>query len=155
MNIVDLLTTERVICIGSADNKGRLLELLGRRLAVGQAVLTARQIADSLSKRERLGSTGLGNGIALPHGRLGQGPRVTGAFIRLKQGVEFDAFDDQPVDLVFGLLVPEQFTDEHLKILAYLAEMFSDHAFCRQLRQADTDQDLFERLSQWRPPVLI
>jgi len=158
MNIVDLLTAERVVCIGSADNKRRLLELLGRLLAVDQTGLTgltARQIANSLSKRERLGSTGLGNGIALPHGRLGQGPRVTGAFIRLKQGVEFDALDRQPVDLVFGLLVPEQFTDEHLKILAYLAEMFSDHAFCGQLRQADTDQDLFERLSQWRLPVLL
>jgi PTS system nitrogen regulatory IIA component len=143
-----------VVCIGSTLNKGRLLELLGGLLASGQAALTARQITDSLSKRERLGSTGLGRGIALPHGRLGQGSRVTGAFIRLKQGVDFDAFDRQPVDLVFGLLVPEQFTDEHLKILAYLAEMFSDQAFCQQLRQADTDQALLERLSQWQPPVL-
>jgi len=156
MNIVDLLTAERVVCIGSADNKGRLLELLGGLLAIGRAPLTASQITDNLSRRERLGSTGLGHGIALPHGgRLGQGSRVTGAFIRLKQGVDFDALDSQPVDLVFGLLVPEQVTEErYLKILAYLAEMFSDHAFCQQLRQADTDQALFERLSQWQPAVL-
>lgn len=154
MNIVDLLTAERVVCIGSTVNKGRLLELLGRLLATGQTDLTASQITDSLSKRERLGSTGLGRGIALPHGRLGQGSRVIGAFIRLKQGIDFDAFDQQPVDLVFGLLVPEQFTDEHLKILAYLAEIFSDQVFCQQLRQADTDQALLERLSQWQPPIL-
>ena len=155
MEIVDLLTSSRVVCIDGAANKARLLQLLGGLLAIGQPAVTAQEIAKSLSEREHKISTGLGHGIALPHGRLGQGPRVTGAFIRLKQGVEFDALDRQPVDLVFGLLVPEQFTDEHLKILAYLAEMFSDHAFCGQLRQADTDQDLFERLSQWRPPVLL
>ena len=154
MNIVDLLTAERVVCIGSTVNKGRLLELLGRLLATGQTDITASQITDSLSKRERLGSTGLGRGIALPHGRLGQGSQVIGAFIRLKQGINVDAFDRQPVDLVFGLLVPEQFTDEHLKILAYLAEIFSDQVFCQQLRQADTDQSLLERLSQWQPPIL-
>lgn len=154
MNIADLLTAGRVICNGSVTSKKRVLELLGELIAENQSEFTVRQVFDSLSERERLGSTGLGRGVALPHGRLGHGRQVIGAFVKLKQRVNFDAIDRQPVDLVFGLLVPEHFTDEHLKILAHLAEMFSDQAFCEQLRGADSDQTLFERLLQWQPTVL-
>ena len=149
MNIVDLLTPRRVVCIDGAANKARLLQLLGSLLATDQSAVTAREITVSLRKRERTISTGMGHGIALPHVRLGQATQIVGAFIRLKRGVNFNALDKQPVDLVFGLLVPEQFVNEHLVILAYLAEMFSDRDFCRQLRQTDTDQALFERLAQW------
>ena len=196
MNIVDLLTPRRVVCIGSADNKEHLLELLGSLLVTDQSAVTdreqqfpvilekfltkinthfkmllkgnkkiphiiryltpnreslAREITKSLSERERVISTGIGHGVALPHVRLGQGTQSVGAFIRLKQGVDFDALDSQPVDLVFGLLVPKQFTNKHLEILALLAEMFSDEVFCQQLRLADTAQALFERLTQWQP----
>ena len=151
MNIVDLLTPRRVVCVGSADNKEHLLELLGSLLAIDQSALTAQEITASLSKRELLGSTGLEHGIALPHGRLDKGTQIIGAFIRLKHGVDFNALDSQPVDLVFGLLVPEQFANEYFVILAHLAEMFSDEAFCQRLRLADTDQTLFERLIQWQP----
>jgi PTS system nitrogen regulatory IIA component len=151
MNITDLITAERVVCNGNVTSKKRALELLGELIANGQSDLSAREIFDSLIGRERLGSTGLGHGVALPHGRLSQSRRAIGAFVKLKQGVNFDAIDQQPVDLVFALLVPEHFTDEHLKILAYLAEMFSDKNFCEQLRVADSDQALFERLTHWKP----
>jgi PTS system nitrogen regulatory IIA component len=151
MNIADLLTARRVICNRSVTDKKRVLELLGELIADNQSEFTVRQVCDSLSEREQLGSTGLGRGVALPHGRLGHGRQAIGAFVKLKQGVNFDAIDRQPVDLVFGLLVPEHFTDEHLKILAYLADMFSDQAFCEQLRGADSDRALFERLLQWKP----
>jgi len=151
MNITDLITAERVVCNGNVTSKKRALELLGELIANGQSDLSAREIFDSLIGRERLGSTGLGHGVALPHGRLSQSRRAIGAFVKLKQGVNFDAIDQQPVDLVFALLVPEHFTDEHLKILAYLAEMFSDKHFCEQLRVADSDQALFERLTHWKP----
>ena len=67
--------------------------------------------------------------------------------------MDFDALDRQPVDLVFGLLVPDHYTDEHLKILAYLAEMFSDRTFCQHLRETDSDQLLFERLMDWKPTM--
>jgi PTS system nitrogen regulatory IIA component len=131
-------------------SKKRTLELLGELIAEGQSEFTSREIFDSLIGRERLGSTGLGHGVALPHGRLSQGQCAIGAFVKLKSGVDFDAIDQQPVDLVFGLLVPEHFTDEHLKILSYLAEMFSDKDFCERLRAADSDQVLFERLINWK-----
>ena len=154
MDITDLITRERIVCDSEVTSKKRVIEALSELLATGQAELTARPIFDSLIGRERLGSTGLGHGVALPHGRFSQSQQAIGAFIKLKKGVDFDALDRQPVDLVFGLLVPDHYTDEHLKILAYLAEMFSDRAFCQQLRETDSDQALFERLRDWRPAAM-
>lgn len=150
MNIADLISADRVCCSTDVTSKKRALELLGELIAEDQSNLTSREIFDSLIGRERLGSTGLGHGVALPHGRLSQGRQAIGAFVRLKNGVDFDAIDQQPVDLVFGLLVPEHFTDEHLKILSYLAEMFSDKDFCERLRVADSNEALFERLINWK-----
>ncbi len=154
MKITDLITTQRVVCNEVSTSKKRILERVGELIAKGQTECTTRAIFDSLIGRERLGSTGLGHGVALPHGRLSQSQRAIGAFIKLKRGVNFDAIDQQPVDLIFALLVPEHFTDEHLKILSYLAEMFSDKAFCEQLRATDSDQVLFERITHWpsQPP---
>lgn len=151
MDITDLMTRERVVCNSEVTSKKRAIEVLSELLATGQADFTTRPIFDSLISRERLGSTGLGHGVALPHGRFTQSQQAFGAFIKLRKGVDFDAIDRQPVDLVFGLLVPDHYTDEHLKILAYLAEMFSDRGFCQQLRDADSDQTLYERLRDWQP----
>jgi PTS system nitrogen regulatory IIA component len=108
MIITDLITPERIVCDCEVTSKKRVIEVLSERLATGQADLTARPIFDSLINRERLGSTGLGHGVALPHGRFSQSQQAIGAFIKLRKGVDFDAIDRQPVDLVFGLLVPEQ-----------------------------------------------
>lgn len=151
MDITDLITRERIVCNSEVTSKKRVIEVLSELLVKGQADLTARPVFDSLIGRERLGSTGLGYGVALPHGRFSQSRQAIGAFVKLRQGVDFDAIDRQPVDLAFGLLVPDHYTDEHLKILAYLAEMFSDRVFCQRLRDADSDLTLFERLRDWRP----
>lgn len=151
MNITDLISADRVVCDREVVSKKRALELVGQLIANGQTDLSAGELFNTLIGRERLGSTGLGHGVALPHGRLAKSRRAIGAFAKLKRGVDFDAIDRQPVDLVFGLLVPEHFTDEHLKILAYLAEMFSDQAFCEQLRAADSDRTLYERLVHGKP----
>lgn len=153
MDITDLITRERVVCDSEVASKKRVIEVLSELLATGQPDLAARPIFDSLVGRERLGSTGLGHGVALPHGRFSQSQYAIGAFVKLRKGVDFDALDRQPVDLVFGLLVPDHYTDEHLKILAYLAEMFSDRAFCQHLRETDSDQLLFERLMNWKPTI--
>jgi len=152
MKITDLISAKRIACDEVVNSKKRVLELLGELIVEEQIDLTAREVFDTLVGRERLGSTGLGHGVALPHGRLGQIQHAIGAFIKLKQGVDFDAIDRQPVDLIFALLVPEHFTDEHLKILAYLAEMFSDSAFCQQLRSAESNTMLFAHLSHWQTP---
>ncbi len=150
MKISDLITAERVTCSDDVTSKKRTLELVGDLIASAAPELAPREIVDSLVSRERLGSTGLGHGVALPHGRLSQSDRAVGAFVKLTHGVDFDAIDKQPVDLVFALLVPEHFTDEHLRILAHLAEMFSDKAFCDALRATDSDQSLHRRLTDWR-----
>ncbi|MBL8259736.1 MAG: PTS IIA-like nitrogen regulatory protein PtsN [Candidatus Competibacteraceae bacterium] len=154
MDITDLIGGERVVCDREVASKKRALEVLSELLATGQAGLAARPIFDSLIGRERLGSTGLGHGVALPHGRFQQSERAIGAFVKLKKGVDFDAIDRQPVDLIFGLLVPDHYTDEHLKILAYLAEMFSDRDFCRQLREAASDRALFQLIEDWKPKAI-
>ena len=154
MDVTDLIAPERIVCDSEVASKKRVIEVLSELLATGQSDLSARPIFDSLIGRERLGSTGLGHGVALPHGRFSQSQRAIGAFIKLKKGVDFDAIDRQPVDLVFGLLVPDHYTDEHLKILAHMAEMFSDRAFCQQLRETDSDLLLFERLRDWKPATL-
>ena len=150
MIISDLIAPQRVICDAPVTSKKRVLELLGELIATSHDDLEARAIFDSLVGRERLGSTGLGNGVALPHGRLAESDQAIGAFIKLDDGVDFDAIDQQPVTLIFALLVPEHFTDEHLKILAYLAEMFSDKAFCSKLNAAQSNQVLFDLLNGWQ-----
>lgn len=153
LDITDLISRERIVCDSEVTSKKRVIEVLSELLATGEADLSARPIFDSLIGRERLGSTGLGQGVALPHGRFGVIQRAIGAVVKLRKRVDFDAIDQQPVDLVFGLLVPDHYTDEHLKILAYLAEMFSDREFCRQLRESDSSQHLYEQLRDWKPPM--
>lgn len=151
MDITRLITPSRVVCDAPVASKKRALELLGELLAGDDQEPNAAAVFDSLIGRERLGSTGLGHGVALPHGRMAQIEHAQGAFIKISDGVDFDAVDQQPVNLVFALLVPEHFTDEHLKILAYLAEMFSDQNFCVRLSAANNDADLHSLLSGWQP----
>lgn len=154
MDITELIASDRIVCDCEVTSKKRVIETLSELLAKGEANCSARPIFDSLIGRERLGSTGLGHGVALPHGRFSQSQFAVGAFIKLKKGVDFDAIDRQPVDLVFGLLVPDHYTDEHLKILAHLAEMFSDRVFCQRLREADSAQSLFQLLRDWKPETI-
>lgn len=149
MNISRLITPDRVICLDQISSKKRLLETLGQMLSLGAADLDPADIFNKLIERERLGSTGLGHGVALPHGRLGDNAASIGAFIKLDNPVDFDSTDGQPTDLIFALLVPAEHTEEHLQILASLAGMFSDGDFCKQLRECKTSEDLFKLISGW------
>jgi len=106
---------------------------------------------DSLFARERLGSTGLGQGVAIPHGRIKGLKDALGAFIRLKEPIPFDAPDGQPVKLVFVLLVPERATDLHLQILSELAQMFSDRAFREKLCAAADAAEIHRLITEWQP----
>lgn len=152
MHIADLLTADRVACGDPSASKKRVLEQMSKLIAGGQQTLNQTEVFDSLIARERLGSTGLGHGVAIPHGRVKNGTETVGAFIQLQTPIDFDAVDGEPVDLLFGLLVPEQSTQEHLELLAQLAEMFSDAQFVSGLRAATSGADLHARLSQWRAP---
>ncbi|MEW7979795.1 MAG: PTS transporter subunit EIIA [gamma proteobacterium symbiont of Phacoides pectinatus] len=132
----NFLTPERISCGNEASSKKRVLEEIGKLLASSSAELTQEMVFDKLLKRERLGSTGLGLGIGLPHARMAGVGQACGAFIQLSDGINYDAIDGQPVDLVFGLLVPEQANEEHQQLLARLAALFSDPGFCDRIRKA-------------------
>ncbi len=147
MQVSDILTPQQVRCGIDARSKKRTLELLSDMIAACDPSLTANAVFDCLLARERLGSTGLEEGVAIPHGRMKGITRAIGAFMRLTQGVDFDAQDRQPVDLVFGLVVPEDATDEHLQILSQLAEMFGDPSLREQLRSAQSERIVFELLA--------
>jgi PTS system nitrogen regulatory IIA component len=142
------LVLERIGCNVEAASKKRVLEQLGQRLAEAVPDLNQDMVFDALLERERLGSTGLGKGIALPHARMPQISQALAAFIQLPEGIDFDAIDNEPVDLAFAMLVPEEATDEHLQLLAKLAQMFDDQHFCAALRQASTAQDLYQLIQQ-------
>ena len=147
MEISDILTRERVLCNVNLSSKKAVLETLSGLIAGAGNGATEQDVFNSLLSRERLGGTGLGNGIALPHGRLRGGFSTTAAFIKLKRGVDYDALDRQPVDLVFALLVPEDSTEEHLRILAQLAEMFDRPDFPARLRRGTSSAAIYELLA--------
>jgi PTS system nitrogen regulatory IIA component len=147
MLISDLLSPERIRCDVQSSSKKRLLELISEELARDTDEFSKREIFESLCARERLGSTGLGKGVAIPHGRVKGSQHVQASFIRLKKPVAFDAVDGEPVDLLFCLAVPEDCGEDHLKLLAQVAELFSDPDVLRGLREAKTPGRLLELLS--------
>lgn len=148
--IADILSEKRVACRNNASSKKRALEWLSEMIADDCQDLTRAEIFDSFFARERLGSTGLGHGVAIPHGRLKSLSRPVGAFLHLKKGVDYDALDGQPVSLIFALLVPEDSSSEHLEILSLLAELLSNENVCRQLREAHDEQEILAVFSGWR-----
>lgn len=125
MKLCDILTPERIRLDSDATSKKRVLESASQILADSDENLSSRAVFDCLLAREKLGSTGLGHGVAIPHGRLPGLDKTIGVFIRVPKGVDFDAPDNEPVDLVFALLVPEESTEEHLQVLADIAAYFN------------------------------
>lgn len=147
MQISDILTPERVQCDVNTNSKKASLEILANLMAGSDPGLTKVEVFNSLLNRERLGSTGLGKGVALPHGRLKHCDKALGAFIRLDTAVDYDAIDGEPVTLLFALLVPEESTQEHLDLLARLAEKFSDEQILDQLKNEHSREKIFALLT--------
>lgn len=136
----DILQLSSISVADPASSKKRILEQAARLLAATAEDPSAEQIFERLLERERLGSTGLAGGVALPHARMPGIHESRGAFLRLAEAVDFDALDGQPVDLIFALLVPEDANEEHLKLLASLAAMFNDENLRNQLREAEAEE---------------
>jgi PTS system nitrogen regulatory IIA component len=134
MEIGDILTSARVAIGVHVASKKAVLEELARLVTSDTEALTPAQAFDGLVLRERLGSTGLGHGIAIPHGRVEHLAATVGAFLRTASAIDFDATDGEPVDLFFALFVPQNTTEEHLAMLANLAELFSDENVVQRLR---------------------
>jgi PTS system nitrogen regulatory IIA component len=148
--IASLLPTSNIVLGLDAETKARLFEEMGT-LFEANAGLARASVAASLAAREKLGSTGLGQGIAIPHGRIKGLAKAIGAFARLAVPIAFDAPDGKPVGQVFVLLVPEHATEEHLQLLSELAQMFSERTFRDKLVAAGSAADLAALFSAWTP----
>lgn len=135
MALSDLLAADRIVMLVEPGNRDVVLDAAARLIADAAPDTTAT-IGEGLRRRERLGSTAIGHGVAIPHGRTAAFQDARGAFLRLQHPVEFDAGDGIPVDLVFAMAVPEHFTQEHLQLLSELAERFADAGFRDALRKA-------------------
>ncbi len=147
MEIEDLLSPADVVADLRVASKKQALQELARR--AGETTgLAGRAIFDVLLERERLGTTGVGNGIAIPHGKLAGLQRLYGLFARLEAPVDFDAIDDQPVDLVFLLLAPETAGADHLKALASISRLLRDRGTCEKLRGANQTDALYALLTE-------
>jgi PTS system nitrogen regulatory IIA component len=147
--IASLLPTANIVLGLDAGTKARLFEEMGALFEVN-AGLTRASVAASLAAREKLGSTGLGQGIAIPHGRIKGLAKAIGAFARLAAPIAFDAPDGKPVGQVFVLLVPEHATEEHLQLLSELAQMFSERTFRDRLVAAGSAADLAALFAAWQ-----
>jgi PTS system nitrogen regulatory IIA component len=143
-HIAKLLPIENIALDLDASSKKRVFEQAGLLFEKSQGIARST-VFDSLFAREKLGSTGLGQGIAIPHGRIKGLKEATGAFLRLAAPVAFDSPDGKPVSLLFVLLVPEQATEQHLQILSELAQRFSDRV-CREALGTAPDSSAIRQL---------
>jgi nitrogen PTS system EIIA component len=146
MEVEDLLLPRAVIAQLRAGNKKQVLLEIARRAATTTGI-AERRIYDVLAERERLASTGLGRGLAIPHGKLPELDRLYGIFARLERPIPFDAFDKRPVDLVFALLAPADAGAEHLRALARVSRLLRDNAICEKLRGTDNPDALYALLT--------
>ena len=150
MKIFSLLNKERVRARMEAGSKKKVLECLSGVLSASLTTHSTEQIFDQLIARERLGSTGLGLGVALPHCRMSGIEKPMGALATLKEAIDFDSPDGQPVDLIFGLIVPDDADEEHLQLLAQLAELFMQQDICDQIRHAETEDEILTLIHHWQ-----
>lgn len=150
MNLIsNLLPVQNVLIDLDVSSKKRVFEHAGLLFENNHSIARS-QVFDSLFAREKLGSTGLGQGIAIPHGRIKGLRDAVGAMIRMREPIPFDSPDGLPVKLIFVLLVPERATDMHLRILSELAQMFSDKQFRDQLLGAATADAMHRLIAEWQ-----
>ena len=147
MEIADLVCVDGVVADLKVSSKKQALQELSQR-AAALTGLHERAIFDTLLERERLGTTGVGVGIAIPHGKLPELDRLHGLFARLAQPIDFEAIDEQPVDLIFLLLAPESAGADHLKALARVSRLLRDNTVCDKLRGSDTAEAIYALLTE-------
>ncbi|OGT17379.1 MAG: PTS sugar transporter subunit IIA [Gallionellales bacterium RIFOXYB12_FULL_54_9] len=149
MNLISkILAPGNILLDTESTSKKRVFERVGL-LFENQMQIARSQVFDSLFAREKLGSTGLGQGVAIPHGRIPKLRDATACFVRTSHSIPFDAPDGQPVELIFVLLVPELATDLHLQILGELAQMFSDADFRKKLQECTDVNTIHQMFFDW------
>ncbi|MCK0752071.1 PTS IIA-like nitrogen regulatory protein PtsN [Chromohalobacter japonicus] len=146
MILESILPPERALFGVAGGSKKRVLEFFSTFIAQNTPSLDSQEVFGRLIGRERLGSTGIGNGVAIPHARNPHCKEPIAGFLRLQEPIDFDATDGDPVDLIFVLLVPEEADDAHLSLLAQVATIMNDSAIRTKLRQAQTQRQLYDTL---------
>ncbi len=142
MQLSEVLSLDRTKSAVQCSSKKRALEIISEIAALhtGQ---NATELFECMLSREKMGSTGIGNGIAIPHARMSDSENAVAVLLQCEEPIEFDSIDNRPVDLLFALLVPEDQCKEHLKTLACMAERLNDKQILKQLRNAASDQELY------------
>lgn len=154
MSITSLLATDRIFTDADISSKKRLLEFIAEKAADGLS-LPQNIIFNKLLERERLGSTGLGRGFAVPHARLDNLDETHACFVKLDTPINYDAMDHEPVDLIFVLLIPDACTEEHLQILANLARIFSQPEVPEQIRHCHSADEIISLIRQAEKASLV
>lgn len=144
MELEVLLSPDCTLCAVLGVSKTRLLQTVSELAVAKNPELQCSEVLSSLMAREKMGSTGLGNGIALPHGRIAELQQAIAILITCKPAIDFDAIDNQPVDIFFALLVPEEETEAHLATLSSVARKLSDKSVVKSLRSATTREQLLQ-----------
>jgi len=147
MHLNDILTSENILTHVDGVSKKRVLELISDFCAQENKNIDPSEAFECLIAREKLGSTGIGHGVAIPHGRLNSIKTATGMLIQLEHPIDFGAPDKKPVDLIFGVFVPEKTTEEHLELLSSLAKIFSNATLREKMRQAPDAQTLYDLIT--------
>jgi len=144
MKIAEILTQEQTACCVPSASKKRVLEYLSHFIADNVECIESDDLYQQFFSREKLGSTGIGSGVAIPHCRVCSCERIHGTLLKLESPVDFGAIDDKPVDLIFALVVPDEQNDEHLQTLSSIAELFQDPDNLQKLRSCESSQALFQ-----------
>lgn len=153
MNLISkILAPDNILLDTESTSKKRVFERVGLLFENNQQIARS-QVFDSLFAREKLGSTGLGHGVAIPHGRIAKLREATATFVKTSHPIPFDSPDGQPVNLIFVLLVPERATDQHLQILGELAQMFSDTDFRNRLQVCEDELSIHQLFYDWNGSV--
>lgn len=151
MDLSDLIKTDAIVPSLKANSKKQAIQALAEK-AAAMLDLEEREVFETLIQREKLGSTGVGGGIAIPHGKLARLDHIFGLFARLSKPIDFESVDDQPVDLVFLLLAPETAGADHLKALARIARLFREPGVAGKLRASADTAALYSVLTEGATP---
>lgn len=148
MQIKDFISEEGIVFAPSVSSKKRALEILSETLCFQVEDLSKNKVLDALLAREKLGSTGLGNGIAIPHSRMPELENIYVSILKLEEGIEYEAADELPVTFLFSLIVPEDANDEHLQLLANLAELLDNEKLRKSIQASSNPSELYQILTQ-------
>jgi PTS system nitrogen regulatory IIA component len=148
MTLQDILTPECTLSLTTETSKKKVLEKICAIASAKYSNISQHELLDSLLVREKMGSTGIGNGIAIPHGRLANTTQVIAVLLTTQQAIAFDAIDNRSVDIFIALFVPEDCCKDHLTTLQSIAELFNNKKTCKQARKCQTSSELYALVNQ-------